>query len=417
MERDYPTDTTYVSLVVSHLATAWIDAALRAQHATPPRQPGQTRFSYVDLGCGYGTTLLCLAAAYPDAQFTGVDANPAHIEMAREWATAAGLTNIAFKVARFGDATLHDIAPAQYVVTHGVYTWIAAAAQVALLKDIARLRARGGVVAIGASSMAGNARDLPLRRVVNDHATGAGGDRLERALTSLDAAQMGGALRRGDAEQLIKRTRQHARIAEHDILSAAWSSVWTADLATALAPAGVTYAGIQNPSFWRADFAYSAAQRAALDAAPTLDARLTLQDCFLDYKYANHLFAEPGPSPSRAQEIIALTQPAEAVILATRTPAGRLDFDNDLTRPLVQHLSNGPATIADLTRVVDPSSNAALLRSVDALYASGQIAPVDAAHPANTCAALNAAFEQTGAMASACASPLGTPMRHDLVTG
>jgi SAM-dependent methyltransferase len=428
MMQDYPTDKTYVSLVIPLLAPAFIDTAVRAQGVSAPRATGAARFHYVDLGCGYAATVLCLAAAYPEATFVGIDANPAHIETAREFAAEAGLSNAEFITARFGDLSLRAIAPAQYVVSHGVYTWIGAEAQAALIGDIARLRAPGGVVSIGASSFAGWARDLPLRRVVTSHATSSDNaapeERLERGLQALTAARAAGArgaLGHGDAEEMERMSRQYAHLADHDILSATWAPVWTADLAAALSPHGLAYAGLQVPGAWRPDFTYSAVKRAALAEAPTEEARLTLQDCFLDYKYICHLFAEPGAmtgsAPSRGDERLALTRPVADVVYQTKTSAGRLDFDNDLTRPIVQRLGQGPATITELAEAVRPSSEAALLLSVDALYASRQVVPVDLPHPAEKTAALNAVFENAGATQSACASPLGMPMYRDLVVG
>lgn len=425
MGNDYPIEQAYVPFVLPRLAPAWMDAALRAQGTVPPRQPGAARFRYIDLGCGYGTTLLCLAAAYPEASFVGVDANALHVETARAIAADAGLSNVEFVRARFGAPELQDIAPAQYVITHGVYTWIAAVAQEALLADIARLVAPGGVVSIGASSFAGWARDLPARRVMKGHAgSAAPSERLHTAVEAQTKARIAGkrgALGRGDTEAFEEHILSNADIAEHDVFSDAWAPIWTSDLAERLSAQGLRYAGLQDMRFWRADYAFSNTQRAALENAPSAEARLTLQDCFLDYKYTCHLFAEDtafcAHTVARGEEHVALICPPEAITYTARVPAGRLDFDNDVARSIVQHLAQSPARIADLVAAVEPSSEAALLRSIDALYASQQIVPVDPPHCDAKTAALNSVFEAAGAAQSAAASPWGTPQRADLVLG
>ncbi|MGY8905539.1 MAG: class I SAM-dependent methyltransferase [Burkholderiales bacterium] len=57
------------------------------------REPGN-QFRYIDMGCGQGLGLLILAAAYPDAEFVGIDFMPEHIAHARNLAKRAGLTNV-----------------------------------------------------------------------------------------------------------------------------------------------------------------------------------------------------------------------------------------------------------------------------------------------------------------------------------
>ncbi|MBX6369877.1 MAG: class I SAM-dependent methyltransferase, partial [Rhodospirillales bacterium] len=53
-------------------------------------------FSYCELGCGQGTTANLLAATHPRGRFVAVDFNPAHIARARDFASAAGISNIEF---------------------------------------------------------------------------------------------------------------------------------------------------------------------------------------------------------------------------------------------------------------------------------------------------------------------------------
>jgi release factor glutamine methyltransferase len=50
----------------------------------------------LDLGCGSGVIGLSLAAAWPDSQITLADVSKAALELAKENATALGLTNVSF---------------------------------------------------------------------------------------------------------------------------------------------------------------------------------------------------------------------------------------------------------------------------------------------------------------------------------
>lgn len=113
------------------------------------------RFRYVDMGCGQGVHLAILAALHPDAEFWGVDFMPVHIGHARQLAERAGLANVHFIEADFlalqqdleagkvlpGGLTLGDV---DYVVAHGISTWVAPAVREALFALASALLRPGG---------------------------------------------------------------------------------------------------------------------------------------------------------------------------------------------------------------------------------------------------------------------------------
>ncbi|PJZ68648.1 SAM-dependent methyltransferase [Leptospira perolatii] len=53
-----------------------------------------------DVGCGFGTSTIILAQAFPNSHFYGFDAHTPSIEKAREKAKEAGLKNVTFEVAK-----------------------------------------------------------------------------------------------------------------------------------------------------------------------------------------------------------------------------------------------------------------------------------------------------------------------------
>ena len=55
-----------------------------------------------DVGCGHGASTILMAQAFPKSEFVGIDYHDASIEIARERAAEAGVTNASFEVA---DAT------------------------------------------------------------------------------------------------------------------------------------------------------------------------------------------------------------------------------------------------------------------------------------------------------------------------
>jgi SAM-dependent methyltransferase len=94
-----------------------------------PAPPPRCRL--LELGCGDGGNIVPMAYALPGAAFTGVDLSATAIEHAAALRDALGLENLAFEQADL--AALRGLGTFDYVVAHGVYSWIAPPARDALL--------------------------------------------------------------------------------------------------------------------------------------------------------------------------------------------------------------------------------------------------------------------------------------------
>jgi cyclopropane fatty-acyl-phospholipid synthase-like methyltransferase len=92
----------------------------------------------LELGCGDGANLLSMAQTLPEASFVGVDAATEAIGRGSELAAAAGLENVQLRVAQL-QALPEDLGDFDYIVSHGVYSWVSPQARGALL-DCARER-------------------------------------------------------------------------------------------------------------------------------------------------------------------------------------------------------------------------------------------------------------------------------------
>ena len=77
----------------------------------------------LELGCGDGSHLLACAAGLPGSRFVGLDLAAAPIRRAREAAKTLGLANVEFHC---GDllAFPPEGPSFNYIVAHGVYTWV-----------------------------------------------------------------------------------------------------------------------------------------------------------------------------------------------------------------------------------------------------------------------------------------------------
>jgi SAM-dependent methyltransferase len=93
-----------------------------------PAAPATCRL--LELGCGDGGNLVPMAYALPDATFAGIDLAAGAIERAGELAGALGLGNVELLQ---GDLAAAAPGAFDYVVAHGVYSWVVPAERDALL--------------------------------------------------------------------------------------------------------------------------------------------------------------------------------------------------------------------------------------------------------------------------------------------
>ena len=96
----------------------------------------------LEVGCADGTNLLNMATSLPGSTFVGLDLFEGHIARGRQAAAALGLDNVTLLT---GDlCTPPDLGDFDYIVAHGVYSWVPAPVRDALLALIRdRLRPEG----------------------------------------------------------------------------------------------------------------------------------------------------------------------------------------------------------------------------------------------------------------------------------
>jgi len=106
--------------------------------------PALTSARVLELGCASGGNLLPLAARYPSAELVGVDLAEVHISHADEHRRELGLENVTFRRADIrdlaGESDQYD-----YIVAHGVYSWVPPPVQHALLNVLGQQLAPTGV--------------------------------------------------------------------------------------------------------------------------------------------------------------------------------------------------------------------------------------------------------------------------------
>jgi methyltransferase-like protein/2-polyprenyl-3-methyl-5-hydroxy-6-metoxy-1,4-benzoquinol methylase len=98
-------------------------AAIGRVFSLPTADPRNARV--LELGCSSGVNTLAMAQLYPEAEFVGVDLSNRQIQLAEEALAATGLKNVRFIQGNISDLG-KDLGKFDYIITHGIYSWVPA---------------------------------------------------------------------------------------------------------------------------------------------------------------------------------------------------------------------------------------------------------------------------------------------------
>ncbi len=133
----------------------------------------------LELGCGTGGNLVPMAAGLPASRFVGIDLSAVQVAEADRTARALGLTNVEFRAASILDVD-DSWGEFDYVVCHGVYSWVPPEVQDKILAVCGRNLAPNGVAYVSYNAYPG----WHLRAVARDamrFAARGGGPAVEQA--------------------------------------------------------------------------------------------------------------------------------------------------------------------------------------------------------------------------------------------
>ena len=148
----------------------------------------------LELGCASGGNLIPMAYRYPGSHCLGIDLTPGQIARGRAEIAALGLDNITLDALSIADIT-DDLGTFDYIICHGVYSWVPPDVQDAILRVCSRNLARGGVAYISYNTLPGwHVRGMVREMVMyHDDPSLAAHDRVVRANAFVDLlASQGG---------------------------------------------------------------------------------------------------------------------------------------------------------------------------------------------------------------------------------
>ena len=138
-------------------------AAVARLHGFEAPDPARARI--LELGCAQGGNLIPLAWRWPESDCVGVELSRVQAEEGAAFVEALGARNVRIV---HGDlaALPEDLGEFDYIIAHGVYSWVPPAVQQALLELCRRHLSAGGLAYISFNVAAGWARLRPLRQAL-----------------------------------------------------------------------------------------------------------------------------------------------------------------------------------------------------------------------------------------------------------
>lgn len=214
-------------------------ALLGALHGLDPADPDSCRV--LELGCGDGMNLVAMVAAAPGVRAVGIDAAAGPLERGRRYAAALGLDGLDLRAADIRNT--ESLGEFDYVIAHGVWSWVDADTREALMGVIAGALAPQGIGFVSYLTLPG----ARLRELGRDAARRLAGD-LEalRALQPWTSQRhdLYGQLLGQELERMLGRPDHVLR---HDELSEQWEPCWLGEVARAAERHGMRFMAEADP--------------------------------------------------------------------------------------------------------------------------------------------------------------------------
>jgi methyltransferase-like protein/SAM-dependent methyltransferase len=145
----------------------------------------------LEIGCAAAGNLIPFAATHPLARTVGIDLSKVQIEQGRRRVRALGLDNVELMHIDVAHLDLAAMGQFDFIICHGVYSWVPDQVQEAILAACSQLLSPAGVAYVGYNTYPGwKAREIvrdAMLLSVGDSTTI--GERLSRARTMVDFLQ------------------------------------------------------------------------------------------------------------------------------------------------------------------------------------------------------------------------------------
>lgn len=357
------------------MSPSWLSAVLTAlgRRAPDVAQP----FRYCELGCGQGLNSLLLAASNPCGQFVAVDFNARHVAHGVRQAQAAGLHNLEFLQADFASLAAELLSGGfDFIVLHGVYSWVSLANRQALRRFIELTLKPGGLVYLGYMSHPGLSAFASAQRLIWQTAQTTSGNvqqRLRAGLDALGQSQTAGAGYFVDhpdvARRLARQSSEDLGYLAHELLCEHWAPQHSAEVIADFAAIDCRFVGSATPLENIDELSLPAGCLPLLQRLDDPAQRETAKDIARNQAQRRDLYQRQPRELTVSEHRQALLAGCWAALpgapvdgaVTFDTRIGPVEGDANLYAPLLQALAAGPQSFAELARRPELSGQIGLL--------------------------------------------------------
>lgn len=388
----YVVDVTYPLHFYKEMQPLWLNYVLNTLGCVTPDIGKQ--YSYCELGCGVGINLLVAAACNPQGHFVGVDFNHDHIIAAREIAQKAGIKNIEFIESSFDAFAKREHGRFDFIVSHGVWSWLPAEAKGALMQIVHESLNPQGIFYLQYMCYPGAARLIALQKMLHEVS-------LVSGVGSTESISQGMALLRKLADagaglfvdnpeiekELTALEKEHPAYLAHDFLTHHWQPQHSSDVHRIISQAGVSYIGSANCLENMDALSVPGNLQPLLASAASRSLKEVIRDIARNQSQRVDIFQKEPRTFTSAEHLASLdrytfkatdTMPTPGAVVFN-TPIGKIPGPADLLTPLMSSLKLKEQQFADMRQLpVFRKEPGLLLQTLNLLMWAGYVHPLRA---------------------------------------
>ncbi|AVR06336.1 class I SAM-dependent methyltransferase [Burkholderia thailandensis] len=357
----YLSDVTFPDRFHRELSPSWLNYVSVLGGARPKAL--DRPFRYLDLGCGFAHSTVINAAAFAHAEFHACDFNPAHIEAAERRATRLGAGNVVFHEASFDALLDRDLPPFDFIVMHGVYSWVGSDVRHAIRQLLSHRLADGGLVYLSYNCQPGWSAEAPLRKLMVELAQAAQGGTEARTGSAVAAMRQLGtpSLRYfrdnpAAAGALAALADAPLDYVAHEFMNATWKVHYSVDVGDEMAEAGLAYVGSATLADNHPMLLIDRQAADAIAALPNARLRRLAEDFAVNRRFRRDVFLRgagervaPAEAIRHLDEIaIGCTTDVERIDTRMTIPRGAISFQPDFIADLRALMGRGAMRIGEI---------------------------------------------------------------------
>lgn len=312
-----------------------------------------------ELGYGQGLSAL-IHSACSDIDWYGTDFNPQHALRVRQIAQESGC---GFKASgdSFAEYLKRDDLPEfDFIVLHGIWSWVSRGNQQLIKEFISRKLAIGGVVYVSYNTLPGWSMFNPIRQIMKDNADISGAtDTLAKIEQSLLFAKdllasnpIYSALSPSVIERFEKISKSERQYLAHEFFNDNWSPVFFADMKRDMQELGLSYACTATLPELVDSINISNEQRRFLSQINDRYLRQSVFDFIVNQQFRRDYWVRGTKSLTVAEKIdryrnlsVVLTKNESNIDLNIDGRAGKAPLKKEVYTPIISSLSHRGATL------------------------------------------------------------------------